>query len=80
VRSRASVAGETPVADIGMCVAAPTTNEAQATIGPCIGSMGEPSTGVNDMTAQLFRTVSTCVAALFVSTMLVTAATSMPLI
>jgi hypothetical protein len=32
------------------------------------------------MTAELFRTVSTCVAALFVSTMLVTAATSMPLV
>ncbi len=32
------------------------------------------------MTAELFRTVSTCVAALFVSTMLVTAATSMPVI
>ncbi len=32
------------------------------------------------MTADLFRTVSTCVAALFVSTMLVTAATSMPLV
>jgi hypothetical protein len=32
------------------------------------------------MTSELFRTVSTCVAALFVSTMLVTAATSMPLI
>lgn len=32
------------------------------------------------MTAELFRTVSTCIAALFVSTMLVTAATSMPLI
>ena len=32
------------------------------------------------MTAELFRTVSTCVAALFVSTMLVSAATSMPLI
>ena len=31
------------------------------------------------MTAQLFRTISTCVAALFVSTMLVTAATSMPI-
>jgi hypothetical protein len=31
------------------------------------------------MTAELFRTVTTCVAALFVSTMLVTAATSMPL-
>ena len=31
------------------------------------------------MTAELLRTVSTCVAALFVSTMLVTAATSMPL-
>jgi hypothetical protein len=30
------------------------------------------------MTAELFRTVSTCVAAIFVSTMLVTAATSMP--
>ena len=30
------------------------------------------------MTAELFRTVSTCLAALFVSTMLVTAATSMP--
>ena len=32
------------------------------------------------MTAQLFRTVSTCVAALFVSTMLVTAATSVHMI
>jgi hypothetical protein len=30
------------------------------------------------MTAELFRTVSTCLAAIFVSTMLVTAATSMP--
>jgi hypothetical protein len=30
------------------------------------------------MTAELFRTFSTCVAALFVSTLLVTAATSMP--
>ncbi len=30
------------------------------------------------MTAELFRTVSTCAAAIFVSTMLVTAATSMP--
>ncbi len=30
------------------------------------------------MTAELFRTVSTCIAALFVSTMLVTAATSIP--
>lgn len=29
------------------------------------------------MTAELFRTVSTCVAALFVSTLLLTAATSM---
>jgi hypothetical protein len=29
------------------------------------------------MTAELFRTVSTCFAAIFVSTMLVTAATSM---
>ena len=29
------------------------------------------------MTAELFRTVSTCIAALFVTTMLVTAATSM---
>jgi hypothetical protein len=35
--------------------------------------------GKEAMTAELFRTVSTCVAALFVSTMLVTAATSMPL-
>lgn len=32
------------------------------------------------MTAQAFRTVSTCFAAMFVSTMLVTAATSMPLL
>jgi hypothetical protein len=32
------------------------------------------------MTADLFRTFSTCVAAVFVSTMLVTAATSMPAI
>ena len=32
------------------------------------------------MTAELFRTVSTCVAALFISTMLVTVATSMPTI
>jgi hypothetical protein len=32
------------------------------------------------MTAELFRTVSTCVAAIFVSTMLVTAATSVPLV
>ena len=32
------------------------------------------------MTADLFRTVSTCVAALFVSTMLVTAATSVPVL
>ncbi len=32
------------------------------------------------MTAELFRTVSTCVAAIFVSTMLVTAATTMPAI
>lgn len=31
------------------------------------------------MTAELVRTVSTCVAALFVSTLLVTAATSMPM-
>lgn len=30
------------------------------------------------MTAELFRTVSTCVAAVFVSTLLLTAATSMP--
>jgi hypothetical protein len=30
------------------------------------------------MTADLFRTMSTCVAALFVSTLLVSAATSMP--
>ena len=30
------------------------------------------------MTAEMFRTVTTCVAALFVTTMLVTAATSMP--
>lgn len=30
------------------------------------------------MTAELIRTVTTCIAALFVSTMLVTAATSMP--
>jgi len=30
------------------------------------------------MTRELFRTVSTCVAALFVSTMLVTVATSVP--
>jgi hypothetical protein len=34
--------------------------------------------GIKTMTAQLFRTISTCVAALFVSTMLVTAATTMP--
>jgi hypothetical protein len=32
------------------------------------------------MTADAFRTMSTCVAAMFVSMMLVTAATSMPLI
>jgi hypothetical protein len=32
------------------------------------------------MTAELIRTISTCVAAIFVSTMLVTAATSVPLI
>ena len=32
------------------------------------------------MTAQLVRTVSTCVAALFVSTMLVTAATSVSVV
>lgn len=32
------------------------------------------------MTAQMFRTVSTCVAALFLSTMLVTAATSLTVI
>ena len=32
------------------------------------------------MTAELFRTVSTCIAAIFVSTMLVTAATSLPVI
>ena len=32
------------------------------------------------MTAQLFRTVSTCLAAIFVSTMLVTAATSVPVL
>jgi hypothetical protein len=32
------------------------------------------------MTAELFRTFSTCLAALFVTTMLVTAATSTPLI
>lgn len=32
------------------------------------------------MTAELFRTISTCIAALFVSTMLVTAATSTPMI
>lgn len=31
------------------------------------------------MTADLFRTASTCVAALFVSTMLVTAVTSVPM-
>jgi len=31
------------------------------------------------MTAELFRTVSTCAAALFVSTLLLTAATSMPM-
>ena len=31
------------------------------------------------MTAPLFRTFSTCLAALFVSTMLVTAATTMPI-
>ena len=30
------------------------------------------------MTANLFRTMTTCVAAVFVSTLLVTAATSMP--
>jgi hypothetical protein len=30
------------------------------------------------MTADLFRTMTTCVAALFVSTLLVSAATSMP--
>ena len=30
------------------------------------------------MTAEIFRTISTCVAAIFVSTMLVTAATSLP--
>ncbi len=35
--------------------------------------------GKEAMTAELFRTFSTCVAALFVSTMLVTAATTMPL-
>lgn len=32
------------------------------------------------MTADMFRTMSTCVAALFVSTLLVTAATSMPIV
>ena len=32
------------------------------------------------MTADAFRTMSTCVAAMFVSMMLVTAATSVPLI
>ena len=32
------------------------------------------------MTAEIFRTMSTCVAALFVSTMLVTAATSVPIL
>jgi len=31
------------------------------------------------MTAQLFRTLSICAASVFVSTMLVTAATSMPM-
>lgn len=31
------------------------------------------------MNAETFRTVSTCLAALFVSTMLVTAATTMPI-
>ena len=31
------------------------------------------------MNAEVFRTVSTCLAALFVSTMLVTAATTMPI-
>ena len=30
------------------------------------------------MTAELFRTMTTCVAALFVSTLLVSAATTMP--
>ena len=30
------------------------------------------------MTAEIFRTMSTCVAAIFVSTMLLTAATSLP--
>jgi len=34
--------------------------------------------GRKEMTAEVFRTVSTCIAAIFVSTMLVTAATSMP--
>jgi len=32
------------------------------------------------MTAELFRTLSTCVAAVFVSTMLLTALTSLPLV
>jgi len=32
------------------------------------------------MASELFRTVSTCIAALFVSTMLVTAATSVPVL
>lgn len=35
--------------------------------------------GKPKMSAELFRTISTCLAALFVSTMLVTAATSTPI-
>jgi hypothetical protein len=38
----------------------------------------QPKREQRAMTAELFRTVSTCVAAIFVSTMLVTAATAMP--
>jgi hypothetical protein len=36
--------------------------------------------GRKEMTAEIFRTVSTCLAAIFVSTMLVTAATSFPVV
>ena len=47
------------------------------------GSANSHSTGRNglrmemNMTASMFRTISTCIAALFVSTLLVTATTSM---
>jgi hypothetical protein len=75
---------------IGRCTAGwstrkrPSSSSGLPGSGAGIGAIHRSSTdrnqnqGAKTMTAQLFRTISTCVAALFVSTMLVTAATTMP--